>query len=339
VHATAFLAQVDRWQPLPVAVLHGGESHLREEVIRGIARKVLGEDEDDRLDLIRYPGQQADIKSIRDDLQTVSMFSAARVIVVDDADDFVSAHRAALEDYCEHPARVSVLILAVKSWPKNTRLAKRLPEVGVDIDCGELAGSALTRWLTDTLSARHAKQLTRDGATLLVELVGNGLGLLSQELDKLAAYSGDSAKIGVDEVRTIVGGWRTETTWEMLNAVRDGQTGAALGALHRLLQAGEAAPKLLGGINYVFRKLAQATERSRSGTPIRAALQDSGVYPKEIEAAERYLRRIGRPRAERILARLAQADFNLKGGSRLSDRLQLEQLLLSLAGVMSAEEC
>ena len=56
------------------------------------------------------------------------------------------------------------------------------------------------------------------------------------------------------------------------------------------------------------------------------------VFPGEIDASERYLRRMGRPRAERLLARLRQADGDMKGGSRIGERLQLERLILELSG-------
>jgi DNA polymerase-3 subunit delta len=158
------------------------------------------------------------------------------------------------------------------------------------------------------------------------------MGLLDQELAKLTAYVGDRARIGLDDVRALVGGWRAETTWKMTDAVRDGSPSLALQALDKLLTAGEAAPKILGGLNYVFRKYARATELSRRGTTLRAALQQAGVFPRDVDAAERYLRRIGRQRAERIIALLLQADSGLKGGSRLPERLQLEQLLLRLCG-------
>ena len=69
--------------------------------------------------------------------------------------------------------------------------------------------------------------------------------------------------------------------------------------------------------------------------PLRAALQQAGVFPRDVESTERYLRRIGRQRAEQILALLLQADSGLKGGSRLPERLQLEQLLLRLCGSVS----
>jgi DNA polymerase-3 subunit delta len=260
------------------------------------------------------------------------MFGGRRVVVLEDAEIFISDHRSQLEAYCDKPRRTSVLILDVKSWRKNTRLAKRVDEMGVEIECSELAGPRLTGWLVETAKSRHDKQLGRDAALLMVELAGTSLGLLEQELAKVASYVGDRPKIGTDDVRQLVGGWKAETTWTMLDAVRDGDTTTALACLHKLQAAGEAAPKLLGGIGFVFRKLAQATELSRTGTALPAALKEAGVFPRDIEKAERYLRRIRRPRAEKILARLVKADSDLKGGSVLNERLQMELLLLWLAG-------
>lgn len=332
MHATALLAAPEKWDPVPVVVLHGGEAHLKQEVARLIVHKTLGSDEDAGLGLTRYLGKEAEWRTVRDELLTVSMFAPRRVLQVEDADEFVSKNRLGLEEYVEHPARQSVLILDVASWPKNTRLAKKLPAVGTDVDCGELTGAKLHEWLVAHMRDRFGKQLTRDAATLMVELAGTGLSLLAQELEKLGAYAADQSRVGVEEVRAVVGGWRTQTTWEMIDAIRDGRTGEALDALDRLLTAGEAPQKLLGGIGFVFRKLAEGTERSRMGTPLRPALQQAGVFPRDIDAAERYLRRVGRGQAELILPRLAAIDGNLKGNSRVPERLQMEQLVLALAG-------
>ncbi|MFV0444292.1 MAG: DNA polymerase III subunit delta [Planctomycetaceae bacterium] len=333
MHATAFLSQLESWTPLPVVVLVGDERHLKTEVLRCILHKILGPDGGD-LDCSRYSGSDVDLKSVRDELLTVSMFSSARAVVIDEADDFVTRNRPGLEEYFDRPGKSSLLVLNVKSWPKTTKLAKKLPRIGQVVDCSELSGAALQRWVVDEAQSRYQRQISRDGVSLLIELAGSSLGLLARELDKLAAYVGDRDRIQVDDVRTLVGGWRAETTWEMINAVRDGRAAAALQALDRLLQAGEPAPKLLGGINFVFRKLAEGTERSRTGTPLKAALQQAGVFPRDLEAAVHYLRRIGRPRAERIISWLASADSDLKGGSRIPERLQMEQLLLNLCGTL-----
>ncbi len=314
------------------AVLHGSESTLKASALSAISKAVLG-DEADETSLVRMDGESADWARVRDELATVSMFTSRRLVVVEDAEEFVTKHRGQLEAYLDKPAKKSTLVLDMKSWKKNTRLAKRLDEHGLEIDCGELAGTKLTGWLVESAETAFGKQLSRDAAALMVELAGTGLGLLEQELGKLASYVGDRPRITPDDVRQMVGGWKAETTWTMLDAVRDGDSGTALGCLEKLLTAGEAGPKLLGGISFVFRKLADATERSREGAQLPAALKDAGVFFRDIEKAERYLRRVKRPRAEKILARLLKADSDLKGGSPLNDRLQMELLLLWLAGV------
>ncbi len=334
MHASALLSQRDRWQPVPVVVLHGEELHFKTEALRCVLEQTLGAGSDE-LDCTRHSGADIDLKTVRDELLTVSMFSAARAVVIDDADEFVSRNRAGLEDYFDRPARTALLVLSVKSWPKTTRLAKRLPQVGVDIECSELTGAALQKWITEEAKTRHGKQIPRDAVSLLVELAGTSLGLISQELDKLASYVGERDRVTVEDVSTLVGGWRAETTWQMINAIRDGRPGEALVALDKLLTAGEAPQKLLGGINFVFRKLADGTERARGGgMPLSQALRQAGVYDRDIDSAANYLRRIGRPRAEQILPLIVAADSGLKGGSRLPERLQMEQLVLALSGVL-----
>ena len=100
---------------------------------------------------------------------------------------------------------------------------------------------------------------------LLRELAGEDLGLLEQELAKLAAYVGSRSTIEADDVRTLVGGWRTETTWAIAGAVRRGRSGEALDLLDKLLNAGESPHKITAGLTFVFRRLAQAVERCAKG--------------------------------------------------------------------------
>src|SRR4029077_16124210 len=100
-------------------------------------------------------------------------------------------------------------------------------------------------------------------------------------------------------------------------AVRDGQMTTALELLDKLLTAGEPALKLLGGVNYVFRPAAKATELSRQGMPLPEALTTGGVKPFNVQQMIPYLKRISRPRAERILNWLLAADLDLKGASAL----------------------
>jgi len=330
MHATKFLKNPGDATIGPVAVLFGPERHLKLAALGALREIVLGEEGD--LGLARFTGRDTDLKNVADELRTISMWGDRRLVVVDEADDFVSKHRVGLEKYLQHPAQKSVLVLDVKSWPKNTRLAKAVAKIGLDIECKALSGRELSSWLSETCGEQYEKQITRDALALMIELAGVDLGLLDTELSKLVAYVGDRKRIDADDVRALVGGWKAETTWTMLAAVRDGHIATALTCLDKLLVAGEAPQKVLGGISFVFRRVAQATEFSRQGIPLHAALQRAGVFPRDVGPTETYLRRIGRGRAEKIYRLLLTADGDLKGSSRAPLRVQLERLLIELSG-------
>lgn len=332
MHATQYLQKKSPERPPAVAVLFGEEAHLKQACLARLSELVLGTESDAAVGLVRFPGKDTDLKTVKGELQTVGMFVSSRLVVVEDADDFVTKYRELLESYCQKPASRSVLVIDCKSWKSNTRLAKKIAESGLEIDCSELAAGPLQKWVVDHAASVHGKQLSRDSASLLIELVGNGLGQLVQELAKLASYVGDRPQIKPEDVRQLVGGWKAEETWTMTNAIRDGNIELALTCLGKLLHAGEPGPKILGGLIYVFKKFAVATELSRRQKPLRDSLKEAGVFPKDFDSSERYLKRIGRPHADQMISRLADADRDLKGGSRLSDRMQLEQLLLWLSG-------
>ena len=337
MHATDFLKDPGTHAHVGVAVLFGPETHLRSQSRKALARVLCGgESEDADLGLTVFAGKEADYKSVADELLTVSMFGDHRVVLVEDADDFVSKNRPQLEKYVEKPMKKATLILDVKSWPKNTKLAKKVvASRGLTVECSELSGAALHRWICELAETEYEKKLSKDAASTMVELAGSSLGLLRQEVEKLANYVGDNERITPDDVRTLVGGWKAETTWVMLNAARDGHIDRALECLDQLFAAGEAPQRILGGLNHTFRKISLATELSRGGKPLGAAIKEAGVFFRETSAVEKYLRRIGRPKAEMILHRLASADRNMKGGSRVPERIQLEQLLVTLSGAKS----
>jgi DNA polymerase-3 subunit delta len=331
VHAVALLRSKTLPAVGPVAVLVGEERHLKRGVFERLVQDVLGGDEES-LGLTRFAGEDAELKTVCDELLTVSMWGDRRLVIVDNADRFVSQFREGLEKYLTHPARKSVLVLDVKSWPKTTRLAKAVVKIGLEVDCSPLSGAELLRWLVDTARAAHGKTLARDAAALIRDLAGDDLGLLEQELAKLAAYVGTRSTIEADDVRTLVGGWRTETTWAIAGALRRGRTGEALDLLDRLLNSGESPHKTVAGLTFVFRRLAQAVERVREGAALDAAVREAGVFPREIGESTAYLKRLGRNEALQIFSRLLWADVSLKGGLTVPERQILETLVVNLGG-------
>ena len=61
----------------------------------------------------------------RIDLFGSSICSARRLVVIDDADDFVGKYRDKLEDYFDKPKSSGVFVLQVESWPRQPDFIKK----------------------------------------------------------------------------------------------------------------------------------------------------------------------------------------------------------------------
>ena len=327
MHAVEFLKAPPADVPGVVA-LPGDQRLLKRRCVDAIAGALLGGADDPS----RVAGETADLRSVLDELRTVGMFAAARVVVVEGADSFVTRFRSDLENYVAAPAAGSALILDVGKWPKSTRLAKAVAKTGLTIDCAALKPGEAAAFLVRTAQAEHGTKLPRDAAALMVELAGTDLGLLEQELGKVAAFVADRSPRAAtaEDVSNLVGGWKAKTTFEMLARVRRGDLGAALAELDKLLLAGEAPMRILGGITYSLRKVADAVDLSAGGGGLPRALATAGVFPKERKEVEGWLRALGRGRAERFRTLLLSADGDLRGGAAVPDRTVLERLLVEL---------
>jgi len=336
MHAAELLQQPGRTPLTPVIVLFGSDAYLRQEALQQICDR-LGGEQGEEASISRFAGPEAEFKAVVDELRTVSMFGDSRVVIVEEADAFVSNHRSSLEKLVAAPPRTATLILLVKTWPKTTKLAKAVAKSQLALECSELKGAALVRWAQGT-AQQHGKQLSRTEAAALVELAGTSTGQLAQEIAKLAAYVGSRGRISEEDIQAVVGGWSTQTAFVMIDQLMAGRLEKALELLDRLLAADEPPPKILGAISFSFRRLAQAVESARHGMPLKQALTQAGVFRNRIDSTNAYLRRIGRPRAEQILPHLLRAEQNLKGGSKGGERIELEELLVRLSGRLPVEQ-
>jgi DNA polymerase III subunit delta len=337
IPALDYLAHPDKHPPRPVCALFGDESFLRRQAILCLRAAVLGGDDGD-FSLTSFEGRAALFRDVHEVLSTVAMFGGGRrLAVVEEADDFVTRYRTELEDYVAKPSRSGVLALDLDSLPSNTRLYKAIAAEGLLIDCAAPTPAKLCKWLADWAKQHHHVQLPQAAAEMLADLVGPELGLLDQELAKLALLAGDEKQIAPELVSRSVGGWRAKTTWDMLDAALDGNTPEAMRQLDRLLAAGEQPIGLLGQISASLRRFAAATrlvvqaEAAGRRVNLRDSLEQAGVRSFVLQKAERQLRLLGRERGAQLYRWLLQADMDLKGESPMPPRLILERLIVRLS--------
>ena len=336
LHAIEYLGQPDKHPPKPVCVAFGDDQFLRRQVLLGLRQAVLGGDEGD-ISLTSFEGATAEFRAVAKELLTMAMFGSQRLVVVDEADEFVTRYREQLEDYVARPGRSGILLLDVKSWKSNTRLAKALDTQGLAVDCSAPPVAKLTSWLVAWAKQTHKCQLAGSTANLLIEMVGPELGLLDQELAKLALVAGNDKKITPEMIQKMGGGWRAKTTWDMLDFALDGNAAEAIRQIDRLLADNEAPIGLLAQISASLRRFAAATrlilqaEAAGRRIGVGPALEQVGVNKYFVQKVEGQLRRLGRQRGKQLYRWLLEADLDLKGDSQMPPRLILERLIVRLA--------
>ena len=135
--------------PSAQTALHGAwRGSLPEaSVDPGHQPRVLG-DEADEMAVSRFEGKATSLADVLDELRTLPFFSKRRIVIVEEADPFVTKYRKELEAHVASPSGAGVLILMLKSWPSNTKLYKLVEASGLAIDCSNPGEKDLVPWLT-----------------------------------------------------------------------------------------------------------------------------------------------------------------------------------------------
>src|SRR5439155_22496898 len=124
---------------------------------------------------------------------------------------------------------------------------------------------------------QYEKKLIGTAAQLLLEHAGPSMGLLDQELAKLAAYVGEQKTITAEDVEVLVGRSRAAETFKIFEAIGQGRAADALAILHRLLDQGEDPLAILGAFSWQLRNLALATRLTKLGRSAPQALAEVGI--------------------------------------------------------------
>jgi len=347
--ALDILGAPDGWQigAPTLVVLHGDEPFLALHVL-DLLRSRLCPDEADRAWAWReFDGaEDLDPRDVFDEAATIPMFATAtRAAVVRQADAFVTAARERLEAVAGAArGRRGLVILVVKSFPANTRLAKAVAKHGLAIDTSIPQRADLSGWIRTWAQARYGLTLAAATSQRLLERLGGTLGQIDQALARLAAATDPKAKaapIRPEAVDDVAGSPQERTAWGMVDAAAGGDTRRALRELADLLDAGENPIGIAAQIASVLRRLSTAARLlalpAGAGRPagVEQALREAGVaaWPKALAQAKESLQQLGPRRARRLPVWLLDLDLALKGeASRgLRARLALERLFCKMA--------
>jgi DNA polymerase-3 subunit delta len=287
--------------PKPIYVLHGQDDYLRRQYRREIAAGLAGSEET-QLAVTNFDSSAA-LSEVLDELRTAPLLAPRRLVILHDADDFVSKHRQALEEYLDSPSPTGSLILVVRSWPGNTRLARRAREIGEIADCSSPDERSLPRWISRAAQDR-GKRISPDAAALLSAWVGPDLARLDAEIEKLALYTGRRQEISTEDVAAAVVATAGPVPFALTDAIATGNAKTAVEALHSLLTRRGEEFRVLGLIAWHLR-------RGLQSRLMRPPLRPGSAGWRPLAELRKDFRRV------------LQADLGLKTGAEPAPTMQL----------------
>jgi DNA polymerase-3 subunit delta len=323
-----------------VAFSIGPDEFLRREVIEHLLVLMKF----DSLAVTRFDGEEVKWADIHDELATRSLFDTGgpKCAFVRKADDFISKNRDSIEHWIEKGPAGSILLLEVQSLPSNQKIYRSTQKYGWLIGQDKDPSDAYIRkWISGWGKRRHGLKLTADQVNLITDRIGFIGGLVECELAKLALFASEGGEVSDQRVDELVGGWRTQTVWQLSDWIADGEIAKALGLVDKLVMAGQSPVGIAAQLSWSLRRFGMAAyafeqaERVQTGKPdFSRVLMDAGFRYGEVDKATRRLRRIGRTRAKKLLSWLVDLEGRLKGSHSQDDRARfaLEEFILRLEG-------
>ena len=254
--------------PDAVYYLHGDEDVLKDEAIRALVDRVLDAGARD-FNLDQRSAGDLDPEAFHSLVNTPPLLAAARVVVLRGVEDVrkTSKVRQALVRYLQAPNPTTLLVLVQGAGePPDAELARLATSVAIE----PLPAPRVHKWV-----AHRARQLQLtlepDAAELLVESVGNDLGALTGELDKLAAVVAgrtDGERATRDDVAALVGARPGQTLQDLIDAALERRAAAAARMIEPVLeQAGMTGVRILMALGTALIGTALARAELDRGTP------------------------------------------------------------------------
>jgi DNA polymerase III subunit delta len=276
-----------------------------------------------------YDASETSPETLVSACNSFSLFGEGPFVVLKNLDAWNAAQKAVIVDYLNDPSPGSDLILLGKKLGARERLLSAVKNSGEVHTFDQPTGKALVRWLIG-----HAKKIDLDlpenVAEDLVKRCSDDKMRLLQETEKLALYVSDRTPTH-DDVAVLCPPDVQSNIFAFVDSLAAGRRDRALALLEDLISTGESPLRLTFMIRRQFQLVARSRALIERGTPQKEIASQLKVPPFVARKLEEQGRKLDEQDLERALAQIQDLEGGLKGGSHLSDELQVEMTVLTLS--------
>jgi DNA polymerase III subunit delta len=259
--------------------------------------------------------------------------SGSRLIVIDGVEAWKAPDAKAIADYLRSPMPGTTLALVGNELKKDAPLAKAVATGKGEVLLWDVASRAVARWIAEQFKL-HGARAEPEACRLLAELVGDDLYDLASEIEKLATWAGGDEVTEAD-VGAIVAPRAGSPPWNLTDAWGIRDVGGVLREAERMLDRtgdprSKTIPRVVGSLNKHIRNARLAHRLESQGLSPADAASKLGMKPYPAQKLFAQVRNFSAAELDDALVRLADLDHALKGGSRLTNELELDRALVDI---------
>ncbi len=228
----------------------------------------------------------------------------------------------AIEEYLASPAPGTVLALVAEELKKDAALTKACAKAG-EVLAYDVVKKRIDSWVAERFKQAGVRA-EPEAVAALVQLVGEDLHQLANEVDKLALWAGDEP-IGEEEVEQLVAAVAETPTFALTDAFAQRDTGRTLAATETIFEREgrprrDTAPRLAGALGNHLAFMRRCQRLASEGVRARDAATTLKRHPFYVEKVFGQAANFSEEELRDAVVRLAALDHALKGGTQARAR-------------------
>lgn len=258
-----------------VYLLCGEEAYLKKQYKDKLKRAMA--DPDDSMNFSAYEGKGINPKEVIDLAETLPFFADRRVILIENSGFFKNSCEE-LAEYMPQVPETTHFIFVEDEIDKRSKLYKAVKNVGEIVEFTSQTEELLTRWVLTRIK-KEGKNITGSVMQLFLNKVGNDMGNIDRELEKLLCYCMEKEVIEAADVEAVTTEQTTNKVFDMVNAIAEHNQRKALDLYYDLLTLKEPPMRIMYLISRQFQILLNIKDMSGKGFDNAAMAKNAGIPP------------------------------------------------------------
>jgi len=189
------------------------------------------------------------------ELSTFSLFEEKRVFIIRQPKKLTQKSRDELLEYLGNQKSTNLLLLISEEFDlKNTFLRNLSQKTTLVNVRPPFFKSEFKQWVNYFAKQKKIK-VTQDALDLLIELHGDTVANVINELDKITLIIDDNAEIGLATVNKATELQREYPLWQLQEAMGNKDLNLSLRIFNSLIENGEGLPKLIIHLTFLYQQL------------------------------------------------------------------------------------